>query len=135
MIRQAEEKDIDKLNEIVDSGKFKNITIFDFDNDIKKIYVLEEANNIIAYIYLHVFDEDSVSIIDFLVKDTCRNLGYGNKLMQYITNKYKQKMFLEVRKSNINAIKLYEKYDFNIIHIREKYYGEEDALIMMRDVK
>ncbi len=135
MIRLATNKDIDELNKIVDPNIFEKITIFDFDNEIKKIFLIEEKDMIIAYIYLHVFDHDSINILDFFVKENYRNKGYGKKLIEYIISKYKQKIFLEVRESNINAIKLYEKFDFKTIHIRKKYYKDEDALIMMRDFK
>ena len=39
---------------------------------------------------------------------------------------------LEVKVDNINAIKLYEKFDFKVIHIRRGYYNGVDALIMER---
>ena len=42
---------------------------------------------------------------------------------------------LEVRKSNISAIRLYEKHDFKIEGERKAYYEDngEDALIMWRE--
>ena len=43
-------------------------------------------------------------------------------------------IFLEVRKSNLSAIKLYEKNGFNEIGIRNNYYrnkgAKEDAILM-----
>ena len=39
---------------------------------------------------------------------------------------------LEVKVDNINAIKLYEKFDFKVIHTRRGYYNGVDALIMER---
>lgn len=41
---------------------------------------------------------------------------------------------LEVRKSNINAIKLYEKYGFEIVGERKNYYSDnrETALLMTK---
>jgi ribosomal-protein-alanine N-acetyltransferase len=45
-------------------------------------------------------------------------------------------MFLEVRPSNPNAIKLYQSLGFNEIGRRKDYYparkGREDALVMAR---
>ena len=40
---------------------------------------------------------------------------------------------LEVRSKNINAIRLYQKYDFKIINIRKNYYKDDDAIIMERN--
>tara|TARA_B110000259_G_scaffold149197_1_gene168349 strand:- start:3172 stop:3318 length:147 start_codon:yes stop_codon:yes gene_type:complete len=43
-------------------------------------------------------------------------------------------MFLEVRVSNIAAIRLYEKNGFNELGVRDNYYntlqGKEDGLLM-----
>ena len=43
-------------------------------------------------------------------------------------------IFLEVRKSNLSAIRLYEKKGFNEIGIRNNYYqnrhSKEDAILM-----
>ena len=39
-------------------------------------------------------------------------------------------MLLEVRCDNINAIKLYKKYNFKIINIRKNYYENNDAYVM-----
>ena len=38
----------------------------------------------------------------------------------------------EVRENNERAIHLYEKYGFKEIYRRNKYYGDEDAIIMER---
>ena len=45
-------------------------------------------------------------------------------------------IFLEVRESNLPAIKLYEKFNFTQISIRKNYYpdNKEDALIYMLEI-
>lgn len=53
---------------------------------------------------------------------------------------FKESVFLEVRRSNIPAIGLYEKLDFECIGRRPDYYpapggGREDALIYKYDFK
>ena len=40
---------------------------------------------------------------------------------------------LEVRSKNFVAINLYESYNFKTIYVREKYYKDDDALIMEAD--
>ena len=46
-----------------------------------------------------------------------------------------ERMTLEVRVSNITAIKLYEKFGFVTLGVRPKYYENgEDALIMWMEV-
>jgi ribosomal-protein-alanine N-acetyltransferase len=57
-------------------------------------------------------------------------------LMDY-GKKYSFKhMTLEVRQSNIVAIALYEKYGFESVGIRPKYYMDtnEDALVMWKEL-
>ena len=43
-------------------------------------------------------------------------------------------IFLEVRRSNLSAIRLYEKNGFNEIGVRNNYYqirdGQEDGILM-----
>ena len=64
--------------------------------------------------------------------------GMGRKLMQHlikVAREYQAEfMFLEVRPSNIPAIRLYEDIGFNEMAIRKNYYpahgGREDAVLM-----
>ena len=44
------------------------------------------------------------------------------------------KVFLEVRKSNSVAIKLYGDLGFNLVSERKKYYSDgENALVMLKE--
>ena len=43
-------------------------------------------------------------------------------------------ILLEVNEKNDSAINLYKKIGFYLINIRKKYYGNEDALIMRKEV-
>ena len=69
-----------------------------------------------------------------------RRQGIGNTLMneavKWAAEQNAESIFLEVRKSNISAIALYEKHGFENIGIRKKYYTDpiEDAVIMVRKV-
>lgn len=76
---------------------------------------------------------DVINIIDVFVEEDYRRKGIASKLLSYIFKKYlntHEKIMLEVRVSNIFAINLYKKFNFKIIHTREKYYKDEDAYIM-----
>ena len=59
-------------------------------------------------------------------------------LIGQCNNKNIKHIFLEVRTSNLAAISMYKKFDFNEIGIRPNYYltknGHEDAIIMGRDL-
>ena len=79
-------------------------------------------------------------ITNVAIHSEYRKLGLGKQLVEQMKqNALKNKiklMTLEVRVSNIAAIKLYEKMGFNIEGIRPKYYIDtnEDAYIMWVDL-
>ena len=77
---------------------------------------------------------DILDLLNIIVKPKYQNQGIGSVLLKYIIdNKQDKKIMLEVRSKNINAIKLYQKYDFKIINIRKNYYKDDDAIIMERN--
>jgi len=77
-------------------------------------------------------------IVSVAVKISHRHQGVGSKLVieamkgmkEYGASEY----FLEVRKTNEDAIKIYEKLDFEIKRVLKGYYRDgEDAYLMVRD--
>lgn len=76
--------------------------------------------------------------MDIAVEHTLRGKGLAKELMADFLNQCKvrggQQVFLEVRESNIAAIKLYEKAGFESLERRKNYYqtqsGKENAIIM-----
>ena len=59
--------------------------------------------------------------------------GYGELLLSALLEQKGDAAFslLEVRRSNLKAIQLYEKFGYKIIHTRNSYYRDgEDALVM-----
>lgn len=81
---------------------------------------------------------DEAEILDVDIKPEKRHQGYGTKLMhfllKFVAEQKIKKIFLEVKVSNKNAIKLYQKFGFRQIAIRKDYYktktGREDALVL-----
>jgi len=132
MVRFCNICDIDKIIEL---GKLINNN-FDKVNNIEEIINNKE---VIGY-----YDNDSLvgflifsksfEIIDLLyvvVEPIYRHNGIGSKLLEYlINNEVFEKIMLEVRCDNDNAIKLYKKYNFKIINIRKNYYENNDAYVM-----
>lgn len=112
--------------------------MFKEDIDKEDSYVLINSSpeeKIDAYICgWRILDE--YHITNFGVKSCCQRTGLGSVLLdQTISNLKKSgctKFYLEVRQSNIPAIKLYLKFGFRIIGIRKRYYDNppEAALIM-----
>lgn len=84
------------------------------------------------YSYLHIFDE--AHIMNVAILPEYQGLGYGNAMMKSLLDLTAEQglpnVTLEVRKSNVKAINLYEKHGFNLVGVRPKYYMDgEDALI------
>ena len=73
-------------------------------------------------------------ILNICVAPWARRRGVGKGLLDFALNFMDVKgvfeVFLEVRPSNMGAIKLYESYGFKNAYRRRNYYGDEDAQVM-----
>lgn len=87
----------------------------------------------IAFISFSIY-YDRAEINYLYVIDNFRRNGYASKLLEYVIKKTKNltNITLEVNVNNLSAINLYKKFDFEIVAIREKYYGNDDAYLMIR---
>lgn len=92
-------------------------------------------NKLVGFIHLTKSFE-IVDIINVVVDINYRRKGIANELIKYCMNYFADvvSFMLEVNVNNVSAISLYEKNNFKVIHKREKYYGNDDAFIMKRDV-
>lgn len=81
---------------------------------------------------------DRIEIDNFLVMDEYRNQGIGTKLLAYLISLsigYQVvNITLEVRVSNDIARNLYKKFGFREVAIRKYYYGDEDGILMEKQV-
>ena len=90
---------------------------------------------VLAYLIL-----DELNIVDVGVHPEYRCHGIGTKLISDVLKealqKKAQKVFLEVRKSNETAIRLYKKLGFVETGLRKMYYQDngEDGLSMSLDL-
>ena len=117
-----------------------------FEESLTKEYlcrVVEHSNEVIGYsILCPVVDE--LHILNVVVAPQCQGAGIGHLLIQdlvTLANSLKlKKVFLEVRASNFIAQGLYEKWQFQRISIRKRYYSapensdtneREDAFIYL----
>ena len=81
---------------------------------------------------------DQCELLNLTVKKTMQSKGIGriilNQLKEICLARNISHIFLEVRRSNVNAIKLYGSFGFNETGIRKNYYrtksGKEDAVLM-----
>ena len=101
--------------------------------------VAVENDKICGYVAIkYVLDEGEINIVATNLES--RRKGVATLLLESAEKelllKGVKKLFLEVRRSNLNAQALYEKCSYKYVAVRQNYYqGEEDALIMSKILK
>ena len=78
---------------------------------------------------------DFIDILTIAITPKFQQQGLGRELLddllQHLNQDKVRSIMLEVRVSNISAINFYQKYGFELIDTREKYYSNlEDAKIL-----
>ena len=104
-------------------------------------WVGERARQVVSYGICTVGAGES-HVLNVCVAPEYHGNGYGRLMLQRLIDdaaRFKvASMFLEVRPSNPNAIKLYQSMGFNETGVRKDYYparnGREDALVMAREL-
>ena len=116
------------------------IDFLDFLNNSSKIFYYKSDNKILGFIIINL-TSDFNEIITMAVDKIHQRKKIGKKLLEYIIKCYQsdKALYLEVAKNNYQAINFYNKYGFEVISERKKYYficrgknkgSRVDALIM-----
>ena len=141
LIRQMKEEDLEQVMEI----ELASFSVPWSKNDFKECLARERAIYIVAQMdtkvigycgLLGVLDEGQIENV--AVAKEYRGKNIGSKLLEHIfelgSNQGVKDYTLEVRVSNISAIRLYEKNGFVSAGLRKGYYifPKEDALIMWK---
>ena len=112
----------------------------ELDNNFARFYVAFSGEKIAGYIGSHnVLGE--VYITNVAVFPGFRRNGVGKALVEFLANEMKAEnaefVTLEVRRSNQNAIFLYEKCGFQKVGERRNFYEKpiEDAILMTNYIK
>ncbi len=81
---------------------------------------------------------DRIEIDNIQVLEEHRGNGIGTKLMSYLVSLAIElrvdNITLEVRISNEIARNLYKKFGFREVALRKYYYGDEDGILMEKNV-
>ena len=81
---------------------------------------------------------DRMEIDNIMVNTEYRNRGIGTKLMAHLISlaiEYRvDNITLEVRVSNEIAINMYKKFGFHEVALRKYYYGDEDGILMEKNI-
>ncbi len=99
-------------------------------SDTDSIYNYIDNDMVIGYLEIRLVDE-VIDIMNLFVNEDNRNQGIATKLMNEMFEKEKyNRIMLEVNENNNIALKLYNKLGFKEISIRNRYYGDDTAIIM-----
>ena len=103
-------------------------------SNTNKYYVAYLENNIVGYFGIDILP-DFMDILTIVVKEEFKRKHIASFFLENAKENNVQKILLEVRKSNIPAQKLYNKFGFKQINIRKNYYTDtnEDALILIKE--
>ena len=143
-MQDPKDEDLNEVHAIEQENEVKLWSIKNFKDSISakhffKIFFLNEA--IVGFIVARLIQQEC-EILNIGVTKSMREKQVASKLMDALigecNNKNIKHIFLEVRTSNVPAISMYKKFDFNEIGVRPNYYltkkGHEDAVIMGRDL-
>ena len=100
-------------------------------------WVYEFGSIMVGYAVL-MLGAGEAHVLNIAIAKDWQRQGLGRRLLQYlikVAREYRaEMMFLEVRPSNIGALRLYEDVGFNEMATRRGYYpahdGREDAILM-----
>lgn len=140
MIRYFNEEDIQSIYELgmqITSNFKKTNDLNKLLNDAyTKILVYENDKKLIGFL-MYTELTDTVDILDIIVEEESRKKNIASCLLDYMFTELPSTiklLTLEVRKSNVPAINLYEKFGFSVVNTRKNYYENEDAYLMGRRI-
>jgi ribosomal-protein-alanine N-acetyltransferase len=115
-------------------GVFRDCLLAGYQN-----IVLVRDRRVIGYGVLSVAAGEA-HILNICVDPHFRALGYGSRLLDEMLFRARaasvREIFLEVRPSNVTAVRLYQKKGFHKVADRPAYYqargGREDAAVYVR---
>ncbi|MBU3012051.1 GNAT family N-acetyltransferase [Polaribacter vadi] len=100
------------------------------------IFLAHLDNNLVGTICLNPLNNTTYEILKFAVSDGYKRLGIGNKLLQIGINLCKQNkaetIFLESSSKLQNALKLYEKYGFEHVEVKETHFVTADIKMELK---
>ena len=104
-------------------------------------WIIEQDDSISGYSIMSVLAGEA-HILNLCIKPDLQNNGLGQEMIDYLIDlarvHHADVMFLEVRPSNEQALKIYDKSGFDEVGGRKDYYptkfGREDALILAKQL-
>ncbi len=141
-IRPATEADLDAIDEIEQHSFKSPWTRATFADELKRewarIDVICSATRVIGFCNYWLVTTE-LHILAIATHPDFRGKGIATRLLDHVLEKARATgcslATLEVRRSNKPAIALYEHAGFKTVHVRARYYqDDEDALVMLRGI-
>ena len=99
-------------------------------SDTDSIYNYMDGDKVLGYLEIRLVD-GVLDIMNLFVNEEDRRKGIATELMnKMIQEENYSRIMLEVNENNDTAIRLYNKLGFKEISLRDRYYGEDTAIIM-----
>ena len=99
-------------------------------SDTDSVYNYMDGEKILGYLEIRLVD-GVIDIMNLFVNEENRKEGIGTALMNEVIEKEDyNRIMLEVNENNNEALRLYSKLGFKEISLRDRYYGEDTAIIM-----
>ena len=139
MIRRASEHDVGGItaieNRVFRHPWNKNQIQQELKQENGKLVYVEIEKKIMGYIMVRVVKNEA-QILNIAIDLPFQHRGYGKKLLQHTLHELgtQTNVFLEVRESNLPAIKLYSDFNFEEIGVREHYYSDGESEVVMHKI-
>ena len=127
--------ELDRFNELGIQVNSNFVNLFSLNDILNSefdyVYGYYLDSKLVGFIHLNEMYEN-IDIVNIVVDKDYRRKGIGNSLLKYVINLFDDVtgIMLEVNENNQQAIKLYNKLGFKEISLRDRYYGEDTAIIM-----
>ena len=131
MIRKPRVDELKYLYELVES----EFSVKYSDNVYTNWLIYETDNKIVGFLnYDSIYDKAEIEYIyvDPLYRNKNIATNLLNEMIRLLDECNINSITLEVRSDNTSAIKFYEKNNFKNAAIRKNYYGNIDAILMIR---
>lgn len=136
IIRKAVFTDLPQICEI-EAESINSWTYNQFAEELGRVFssfIVAEQSGIIAGYTIAWIIAGELQINSIAVKKNFRRTGFGRMMLDYLINNSGSEIisaiYIEVRKSNSEALSFYESYGFTATGLRKKYYGDDDAILM-----
>lgn len=138
-IREAKQTDVIRLVEIVRSSpEAGNWSAGEIESSLAEpprrclVAVAEEEERVLGFVLVQCAVSGEAEILTVAVDPVARRRGVARRLLWGVLEAMPGRVWLEVRRSNTAAQRLYQQLGFVDVGLRRNYYSSpsEDAVVM-----